>query len=67
MHPRAVAEIEPDRLQHLERRALGEDVGGCEHAGVLLDHGCGGRRNRVFEAALNAAQGLSGYLAKYGV
>src|SRR6266704_338873 len=42
VHPRAVAEVEPDRLHHLERRALGEDVGGREQARVLLDHGRGG-------------------------
>src|SRR6266487_843810 len=41
VHPRSVAEVEADRLHHLERRALGEDVGGREHPGVLLDHGCG--------------------------
>src|SRR5205823_327966 len=28
VHPRSVAEVEADRLHHLERRALGEDVGG---------------------------------------
>src|SRR5207237_8773891 len=36
MHLRAVAEVEADRLHHPERRALGEPVGGREHAGVLL-------------------------------
>src|SRR6266704_4221477 len=39
VHPRSVAEVEADRLHHLERRALGEDVGGREYPGVLLDHG----------------------------
>src|SRR6266550_5614432 len=44
VHVRPVTEIEPDRLHHLERRALGEHVRGSEHARVLLDHGrrCGG-------------------------
>src|SRR2546430_13135490 len=31
MHLGAVAEVEPDRLHHPEGRALGEDVGRCEH------------------------------------
>src|SRR6266536_505028 len=35
-----VTEIEPDRLHHLKRRALGEHVRCGEHARVLLDHGC---------------------------
>jgi hypothetical protein len=39
-----VAEVEADGLHDLEGRALGEDVGGCDHTRVFLDHGrgCGG-------------------------
>src|SRR6266404_2117174 len=40
VYPRAVAEVEADRLHHLKRHVLGEDVGGSEHARVLLGHGC---------------------------
>src|SRR5215207_990371 len=34
----AVAEVQADRLHHLERRALGEHVARREHADVFLDH-----------------------------
>src|SRR5260221_5411081 len=52
MHPPAVAEVEADRLHHLERRALGEDIGGREHARVLLDHRCGSGPRHLVQAAL---------------
>src|SRR5215472_16734590 len=52
VHPPAVAEVEADRLHHLERRALGEDVGGREHARVLLDHGCGSGPRHLVQADL---------------
>src|SRR6266511_2690075 len=52
VHPRAVADVEPDGLHHLERRALGEDVCGCEHACVLLDHGRDCGRDHLVQAAL---------------
>ena len=64
VHPRSVAEVEADRLHHLERRALGEDVGGREHPGVLLDHGCGCGSDHSSRPPLNAAQGLSPYFTK---
>src|SRR6266508_3362757 len=45
VHLRAVAEVEPDRLHHPERRALGVDVCCRDNARVLLDHrgGCDSR------------------------
>src|SRR6516225_5419309 len=52
VHPPAVAEVEADRLHHLERRALGEDVGGREHARVLLDHRCGSGPRHLVQASL---------------
>src|SRR4029077_1950023 len=39
VHLQAVAAVEPDRLHEPERNVGGEHVGGCEHAGVLLDDG----------------------------
>src|SRR6266498_3969294 len=58
VHVRPVTEIEPDRLHHLERRALGEHVRCGEHAGVLLDHGrrCGG--SDLIEVALDGCPGV---------
>src|SRR5256712_5824560 len=58
VHPPAVAEVEADRLHHLERRALGEDVGGREHPGVLLDHGRGCGSDPLFQAALERSPGV---------
>ena len=68
VHPPAVAEVEADRLHHLERRALGEDVGGREHARVLLDHGCGCGPGEFVQAALervSRVQGRSGRDGRY--
>ena len=66
VHPRAVAEVEADRLHHLERGAGGEDVGGREHARVLLDHrcGCGGRA--LVQAALERGPGVVAVLHEVG-
>jgi pimeloyl-ACP methyl ester carboxylesterase len=60
VHPRAVAEVEPDRLHHPEGRALGEDVGGREHAGVLLDHGSGCSSDHLVQAALERCPEAAG-------
>src|SRR6266700_1060034 len=66
VHPRSVAEVEADRLHHLERRALGEDVGGREHARVLLDHGCGCGSDPLFQAALERSSGVVAVLHEVG-
>ncbi len=52
VYPPAVAEVEADRLHHLERRALGEDVGGREHTRVLRDHGGGSGPCHLVQADL---------------
>jgi hypothetical protein len=52
MHLGAVAEVEADRLHHLERDVLGEYVGCREDAGVLLDHGRGCVGGALVEVAL---------------
>jgi hypothetical protein len=49
----AVAEVESDRLHHLERHILREHVGRRQDAGVLLDHGCGRRGGALVEVALH--------------
>src|ERR1700676_144678 len=51
VHPRAVAEVEPDRLHHPECGALGENVGAGEHARVLLDHRFRGEARGFVEVA----------------
>src|SRR5580765_5518169 len=53
MHLGAVTEVEPDRLHHPERRALGEHVHGREHARVLLDDGRSCDRRDLVEVALH--------------
>src|SRR5207247_3488529 len=66
VHPRSVAEVEADRLHHLERRALGEDVGGREHPGVLLDHGRGCGSDPLFQAALERSPRVVAVLDEVG-
>src|SRR4051794_6034256 len=53
VHLGAVAEVEADRLHHPERRALGVDVRGGDHAGVLLDHGRGRYPGDLVQVALH--------------
>src|SRR5260370_15966249 len=66
VHPPAVAEVEADRLHHLERRALGEDVGCREHARVLLDHGCGSGPRHLVQAALERGPQVLAVLDEVG-
>ena len=47
-----MAEVEADRLHHLERHVLREDVGRCQHTGVLLDHRRGRRCGAFVEVTL---------------
>src|SRR6266566_6597091 len=66
VYPPAVAEVEADRLHHLERRALGEDVGGREHARVLLDHGRGCGPGEFVQAALERGPHVLAVLHEVG-
>src|SRR6476659_5661459 len=66
VHPRAVAEVESDRLDHLERHALGEDVRRGEHAGVLLEHGRRGRPGDLDQVALEPCPDVLAILREKG-
>src|SRR6266508_2031674 len=66
VHLRAVAEVEPDRLHHPERRALGVDVCCRDNARVLLDHTGGCDSRDLVQVALHRCPHVLAVLLEVG-